>query len=457
MTRIDEREAALRDLVTRVVELAEPEDALEAYAGHGAGTSISVFDGEVEKLTSSESRGVGVRIIRDGRLGFAATSDVSEEGLRYAVREARSNAEFGTADPGNRLPEAQRAAGLAGLVDPALADVPAARKVAMALELERLARVVDPRVTGVQSANYGDGASSMAIASTAGVLASYSRTDAWATVSALARDGDETQTAFGLTDGRGVADLDLEAAAREAGERSARLLGARKPATATVPVVFDPLVAAQFLGTLADAFSAESVQKGRSLLADRLGERIAADGIAMVDDGRLPHGPGSAPFDDEGVPTGRTELVTGGLLRAYLHNTETAARAADGARSTGNAARAGHASTPGVAPTNLYLEGPAAPVPALLREAGTGLYVQDVSGVHSGVNTVSGEFSVGATGLWIRGGELAEPVRELTVSSTLLDMLRTIVRLGDDRRFFPFGGSLAGCSLLLSEMTVAGS
>ena len=350
----------LLDLARRVVDRATGGEQVEAYATHAIGTSVTVFDGEVETLTSSETRGVGVRVIVDGRLGFASTSDVSEDGLTYALEEARSNAAYGTPDIGNVLPLPRDTSDLSpmpSLVSKGFDDVPVARKVAMAVELERLTRAADSRVSGVAAAVYGDSLSRGAVASTAGINAAYSRTDAYAYVSALARAGDETQTGLGLSMGRGAGDLDLEAAGREGALRATRLLGATKPATASVPVVFDPIVTATFLGVLADAFSAESVQKGRSLLAGKIGELVAGTGLSIIDDGRLPEGPGSAPFDDEGVPTGRTVLVHNGELMGWLHNTETAARAGDASRSTGNAARAGHSSTPGVASSNLYLSG----------------------------------------------------------------------------------------------------
>jgi PmbA protein len=444
-------------LAQRPLRDARPGESVEAFATHGTGTSVRAFAGEVETLTVSETRGVGVRVVVDGRLGFASTSDVSDDGLRFAVEAARGNAAYGTADVGNVLPDPLPWQPLGALAGPGFADVSAERKVATALELERLTLAADSRVSGVSSASYGDGVSRVAIASTTGVAAYYERTDAYATVVALARDGDETQTGFGLTDGRALGDLDLEAAAREGALRATRLLGARKPPTATLPVVFDPLVTAQFLGVVAAGFSAEAVQKNMSLFAGRLGEQVAADDVSIVDDGRLPDGPAAAPVDDEGVPTGRTVLVDNGRLVAYLHDVETAARAGAGTRSTGNASRSGHTAPPGVAPTNLFLEGRTRPAPDVLAAARDGLYVQEVKGVHSGVNAVSGEFSVGATGLRIRDGELAEPVREVTVSSTILDMLAAVVTMGDDRRFFPLGGAMAGCTLLLGAMTVAGS
>jgi len=444
-------------LATGALEGARPGEAVETFASHSIETSVDVFEGEVETLSSAETRGVGVRVIVDGRLGFASTADVSPEGLAFALGEARSNAAFASPDPGNQLPAPASAEPLSGIDVPGLDAVPAARKVELAMELERLTLAADRRVTGVASASYGDARSAVAVASTTGMSAAYAGSDVYAHVSSLARDGEETQTGFGLTQGRSVDELDLAAAAREGAERATRLLGGRRTATAQLPVVFDPLVTAQFLGALSAAFSAEAVQKGRSLLADSMGEQVAGVALSIVDDGRLLEGPAAAPIDDEGVPTGRTVLVQDGVLVGFLHNTKTAARQDNGARSTGNAARGGYRTAPGVSPSNLYFDGPTRSPAEVLAMAGTGLYVQDAKGVHSGVNPVSGEFSIGVTGLWIRGGELAEPVREITVSSNLLYMLRSVAALGADRRFFPFGGAMAGATMLVTGMTVAGS
>ena len=447
----------LLDLAAQVVGWAGDGEGVEAFAVHAVATEVTAFDGEVESLSSSETRGVGVRVVADGRMGFASTSDTSEDGLRYAFAEARSNAALGTPDPGNVLAGPAAFEPVPAIFVPGLESVAPADKVAAALQLERATRAAHRLIAAVDSATYGDSRSAVAVASTTGVAAEYARTDVYAYVSAIARSEDDTQTGLGLTQARSFDGLDLEAAAQEAAVRATRLLGARKPPTARVPVVFDPLVTASFLGVLASALTAEAVQKGRSLFADRVGDVVAQEAFSLIDDGRLVDGPAAAPFDDEGVPTRRTPVVENGVLRGFLHNTETAARAADGSVSTGNAARGGYNTSPGVAPSNLFLDGVTVPPTEILARAEGGLYVQEVSGLHSGTNPVSGEFSVGATGLWIREGGLAEAVREVTVSSTLVEMLRGIVALGSDRRFFPFGGSYGGATALVAEMTVAGA
>ncbi|MFM8998734.1 MAG: TldD/PmbA family protein [Actinomycetota bacterium] len=441
----------LADLCAVAVDAAGAGEDVEAYAEESRRVEANAYRGEVENLTFAESRGVGVRVITEGRLGYAYAADPTADEVRHAVAQARENAGLATADPHNVLPAPAAAEPLDGLFHADQAAMALDRKVALALDLERRATGSDPRVTKVETAGYGDSTSRMAIASTSGVRGAYERTDCWCVVVALAGDGDETQTGFSFRVGRRLADLDWEGVADEAIARSVRMLGAEKPTTARVPVVLDPFAGSSFLGVLAGALSAESVQKGRSLFAGLEGERVGSDVVTLVDDGRRLDGPGSAPFDDEGVPSGRTALIEAGVLRGFLHNAYTAHRGAT--RSTGNASRAGYRSSPGVGTTNFALEPGATSVAELLRRAEGGVLIQDVSGVHSGANPISGEFSVGATGLRIRGGALAEPVREMTIASTLPDMLRSIVAVGDDLRFF---SSVGVPTILVGEMTVAG-
>jgi len=306
-------------------------------------------------------------------------------------------------------------------------------------------------VAKVEQAEYGDAVSRVAIASTNGVDASYARTDCWAVVVALAEQDGETQTGWSFRVARELGELEWADVASEAVARGVRLLGATKPASARVPVVLDPFAGSSFLGVLAGALSAEAVQKGRSLFAGRVGEQVGSEAFTLVDDGRLLEGPAAAPFDDEGVPTGRTELIARGALLGFLHDTYTARRG--GTESTGNARRGGYRSALGVGTSNFYVEAGATGVEEILAKAEDGVLIQDVSGVHSGANPISGEFSVGATGLRISGGSLGEPLREMTIASTVPEMLKSVSAVGDDLRFFT---SVGVPTILIGEMTVAG-
>jgi PmbA protein len=443
----------LNAIVERLAADAAGGEGIEAYAELTTETSVTAFQGEVERLTSASSSGVGVRVVRDGRLGYAYTADLSDQGLRECLAEARANLEVSSEDPGNVLPEASEHEPLEGIFDPRQAATSPERKVALALDLEARTRAADPKVTQVESARYGDVVGQVAIASSGGVRGTFAVTHAWCAAIALATEDGQSQVGFGVDAARTLEDLDPGPVAAEAASRAVRMLGATKPPTRTIPVVFDRMVAPSLVGVLLAGLSAEEVQKGRSLFADKLGQRVGAAGLRLVDDGRLVDGPGAAPFDAEGVPTRRTVLVDDGVLQCFLHNTATAARG--DASSTGNARRASFKSTPGVSAHNLFLAPGELDQGGLLARAGEGLLVQEVSGVHSGANPITGDFSVGVSGLLFRGGELAEPVREATVAAQLLDILQGIEEVGSDLRFTT--GSIGGSSLLVGQMTVAGA
>lgn len=440
----------LTDLCDAAVEAAEGDEQVEAFAEERSTTSVEAHRGEVEGLTFAESRGVGVRLISDGRLGFAHAADPSVDEVRAAVARARENAAVATPDPFNGLPQAQPVEPLDGLFSDALATMATDDKVPIALDMERRATTSDPRVAKTESIRYGDAVGRAAIASTKGVRAEFRATGCWCVAVTLAEQDGDTQTGFSYRIARSVDALDAGAVVTEAVERAARMLGARKPETARLPIVLDPVAASSFLGVLSEGLSAEAVQKQRSLFGPLVGERVASETLSLVDDGRLLDGPAAAPFDGEGVPTTRTELLAAGVLNGFLHNTYTARRG--DARSTGNAAR-GYRSTPGVGTTNLFVEPGDRSFEELLAAADGGVLVQDVTGVHSGANPISGEFSVGATGLRIAGGTLGEPLREMTIASTIPEMLQSVVALGNELRWF---SSVGVPFILLGEMTVAG-
>lgn len=441
----------LAELCAAAVDAARGGEAVEAYAEESRRTEAEAHKGGIEGLTFAESKGVGVRVISGRRLGFAYVADPSVDEVRAAVARARENAALAGPDEHNLLPEAGSWEPLEGLFSEAQAAMPTDRKVALALDLERATTSVDPRVRKVDRCSFGDAVARVAIASTTGVSAEFRRTGCWAVAVALAEENGDTQTGFSFRVAHRADELDPDGVAREAATRAARILGASKPGTQRVPVLLDPFAASSFLGVLAGALSAEAVQKGRSLFAELVGQTVGSEAFTLVDDGRLVAGPAASPFDDEGVPTGRTELITRGVLNGFLHNTYTASRGET--VSTGNADRAGYRSTPGVGTTNFYIEPGEGAFEELLRRAEGGVLIQDVSGVHSGANPISGEFSVGATGLRISGGALGEPLREMTIASTVPEMLRAVEVVGSDLRFFT---SVGTPSILIGEMTVAG-
>jgi PmbA protein len=443
----------LLEVGDRVVAMAGPGEQVEAVAVRGFDTEIKVYEGEIESLSSAQSQGVGIRVIADGRQGFAYAGTLEEEVLGETLAEARDNAAFATPDEflGLATPDGVAKADL-DLWREELVEFPTDQKVALALELERAVRGADPRISGIESAEYVDSVSEAAIVTTAGIRAASRDTGCYVATYAMAQEEGETQTGFGFSVGRDPAELDVGRAAGDAANRATRLLGASKPPTERVTVVLDPWVTAQFLGILAFTLNGESVLKGRSLFADRLGEDVASPLLTLVDDPTDVRAFTATETDGEGLATRRNVLIDGGVLTRFVHNAYTARRM--GTVSTGSAVR-GFKSTPSVGCMATMLVPGEKSQTQLIAEVGEGLLVQDVAGLHSGVNPISGDFSTGADGLRIRGGELAEPVREFTIGSTLQRMLKDVVAVGDDLEWLPMPA--AGVSLVIRDVTVSGS
>jgi PmbA protein len=427
----------------------------EAYVSREGGRTVRVHGGEVESLEAATQTGVGVRAWRGHRVGYAYGTDLSDEGVRELAGRASEAAAAADEDEFAAPPQPAEVEALPGLSDPSIAEWDTARIAELALTVERTALESDPRLVGVEVAVYADADEQVAIASSAGVAGEYEASSAYAYLSALAEGEGARETGLGFGLARGPRSLDPEAIGDEGAQRALAMIGAGKPASRSCPVVLDETVAASFAGLIGGGLSAKAVQRGRSPFANRLEEEVASEAFALFDDGRDPEGPASAPFDAEGMPRRRTALIEGGKLRSYLFDTYTANR--EGTSSTGSASRQGYRSLPSVATSNLVVGPGSLSLEQLLTEAGEGVYVTDVAGLHSGVNPVTGVFSVGASGRIIRDGALAEPVREFTIAGELVAMLSAVSAAGAEPRWVPFGGSVSTPPLLVAEMAISGS
>jgi PmbA protein len=443
----------LQALADKVVAQAGAGEQVEAYVSRGGETEVRVYQGDVEHFVSAQSEGIGVRVVRDGRTGFAYAGTLDPSAVDEVLAEARDNVTFGTVDEWAGLAEPD---GVARTPQPlwndALAGYPTAAKIELAKELERRTLALDRRLRADDS-NYADAWSEVAVATTTGVREAGRENGCYVSVSTLADDGDETQTGFGFSVARDPDAFDLDRAAREGAERATRLLGATKPPTKRLTVVLDPFVTAQFLGIIGSTLNGESVVKGRSLFRDRLGEHIAADGVTLVDDPTNPAAYTATEVDGEGLAARRNVLIEAGTLRQFVHASYSARRA--GTVSTGNATRGGFAGTPGVGCLALQLQPGHRSQSELIADIDDGLLVQSVTGLHSGVNAVSGDFSTGASGMLISGGQLGAPVREMTIASTLQRMLLDIVEVGNDVDWLPMRA--AGVSLVIRDITMSGA
>ena len=441
-------------MAERVAGRAEPGEEVEAIVVRSRDTEIRVYEGGIEQLSSAESAGVGVRVIRDHRQGIAYAGTIDDVDLIDEVlAEARENAGFGT-------PDEHLAVASPDGVEPVeldlwrdeLAGVPTDAKVELAMELDRAVAAADGRITKVEHADYADSMAEAALASTAGIRAASRATTCFVSTYVLAGEGDDTQTGFGFSTGREPGELDIPAAAGDAAERATRLLGATKPDSGRFTVVFDPWVTAQFLGILSGTLSGEAVLKGRSLFADRLGDSVGPDRLTLVDDPTNPLAFGATRTDGEGLATRRNLLIDRGVVAGFLHNSYTGRRSGTG--STGSAVR-GFKSAPGVGARALALVPGDAAQAELVAAIDDGVLIQSVKGLHSGVNPVSGDFSTGADGLRIKGGALAEPLRGFTIASTIQKMLKDVVAVGGDVVWLPMRA--AGVSLVVDDVTISGA
>lgn len=440
-------------LADRVVAMARAGEQIEAVVVRGTETEIRVFDGDVESLSSAQSQGVGIRVIVDGRQGFAYAGSLDESAIAETLSDARDNVSFATFDEFAGLAQPDGVAvPVLDLHRDALARFATADKVAMAIELERAVMSADPRISGIESAEYADSISEAAIASSTGIRTTGSETSCYLATYAMASEHDDTQTGFGFSVGREPLELDPGRAAIDAAQRATRMLGAVQPPSGRLTVVLDPWVTAQFLGLLGYTLDGEAVLKGRSLFADRIGESVGSSLITLVDDPTDVRSYSATDADGEGLAARRNVLIEEGVLQKFVHNAYSARRA--GTVSTGNAVR-GFKSTPSVGCLSVSLVPGTSDPASLIAGITDGVLVQEVSGLHSGVNPVSGDFSTGAEGLRIRNGEVAEPVREFTIASTLQKMLLDVQAVGNDLHFLPMNAS--GVSLVVSDLTISGS
>ena len=449
-------------------ELAQDVVASAVHSGATAADSIvregSEFNAtvrcrELEQLKEAGSKAIGLRVFSGKRVASAYSSDFSNAGIERLISSALAAARVTSEDPNAGLPEPSEAGQLAEDLDLYRDDVAqrdAAALIDAARRAEQAAFALDPRIQNSEGSSFSASHGRKILATSEGFVGEYRRTSCSLSVTPIAVPvaGGEAGAAgmqqdYWYTASRSLAGLEPpEQVGRKAAERALRRLGARKVPTTRVPVVFDQRTAGNLLGSLFEAVTGDAIYRQASFLAGKLGQKIAAESVNVVDDGSMRGGFGSAPFDDEGVRTRRTVVIERGVLKSYLLNCYTARKL--GMKTTGNASR-GLTGNPAVGAHNFFLEPGSASADELVRSVKNGFYVTDFMG--HGVNIVTGDLSYGATGLWIENGELAYPVEEVTVAGNLLDMFQGIAAIGSD---LEFRGALASPTVLISEMTVAG-
>ena len=407
---------------------------------------------EVENLKQAGSRGVGIRVVVGQRSASSRTSDLSAAGIEAMVRSALDLAAITTEDPHAGLPEPEELGQISTdlrLYDDSIARMQTEWKIAQALRAEETALSADPRIQNSEGASFETHLCTRAFVNSRGFAGSYRTSTCGLSAIPVAKENGSMERDYWYTSAREASRLESpEEVGRRAAERALRRLGARKVATQKVPVIFEPRAARNLLGDLFDAVNGGAIYRHASFLAGKLGEKIGSDALTVIDDATLPGLFGTSPFDDEGVPSRRTVVIERGVLKSYLLNTYTARKL--GLKTTGSASR-GLAGNASVGPGNFYLEAGTRSEPELIGTVRQGLYITELIGASA--NTVTGDYSSGAAGLWIENGELAYPVSGITVAGNLAQMLLDLEQAASN---LEFRASIAAPSFLIREMTVSG-
>jgi len=451
----------LESLAADVVSLAMKAGATDAEAvvREGDEFSVNVRMGQVETLKESGSRGLGLRVFLCTRSASASTSDLTLDGIRQLVEGAMALAKVTEEDPFTGLPETAEFGSLPGDLHLYYEDVyslEGPERIEWARRAEAAALAADPRITNSDGGGFDAATGRKVLANSRGFVGAYRNSYAGVSVAPLAMDANGQMQRDGWwSSARRLADLDTpESIGQEAARRTLRRLGARRVSTQRVPIVFAPEVARSLIGSVFEAASGDAIWRSASFLAGRLGSQIAAENLTIIDDNTmlLPNGAGgfgTSPFDGEGLPARRTVVVEAGVLRTYLLNTYSARKL--GMQSTHTASR-GLAGTPGIGCGNLYLEPGTLTPDQIIGDVPAGLYVTSLMGF--GVNVVTGDYSRGATGLWIENGQLTHAVEEVTIAGNLAEMLKNVTAIGND---LVFRGAIASPTLRIDGMTIAGA
>ncbi len=428
----------------------------ECTISEGEEFSVSVRMQEVENLKEAGSRGAGIRVLTGEkgaqRAGSSYTSDLSPEGIQKMVKAALELAKITSVDPFGGLPEPNELGKLDGdlrLYDEAIAQMTTEWKIDQAMRAEKAAFDFDPRIQLSEGASFDSHTGRRIFANSRGFLGSYRTSSCSLSVVPVAKQESGMERDYWHTSARSAKRLETpESVGRTAAERAIRRLNARKVPTQKVPVIFEPRTAGSLLGDIFGAVNGSAIYRHASFLAGKLGEKIASESLTVVDDATIPGLFGTTPFDDEGVASRRTVVIERGVLKSYLLNTYSARKL--NLKTTGNASR-GITGNAGIGPGNFFIEAGKLPQSEIIASLPTGLYVTELIG--GGANTVTGDYSSGAAGLWIENGKLTFPVSEITIAGTMQQMLEGIEQIGAD---LEFRGSIASPTILIKEMTISG-
>jgi len=440
--------ALSKKLVEKALKLGA--DEAEVYISSARSEDIEVLEQRIESVDIKDETGLGLRIFSGKKLGFSYTTELSDYAIDQAAEKAIENSRYSEEDENNSLPHPAEQQKKLALSDKEIDDLTSKEKIKLALSIEKSAYSFDKRIKKTEKSSFQTVNGRTIITNSNGTSTDFSENICGGGIEIISEENGLMENGFHSKHVRKLKDFNAELVGRTAAQRAVELLGAKPISPQKLDLIMSPRVATQFLNAASSLFSSDFVQKGKSALADKLGKTVASSLITLIDDGTLPGGLATSPFDAEGTPTRETILINKGNLNTFLFNTYTANKGK--ANSTGNAARGGFAGIPVVGTTNLYIKPGDSSEDKLIGSIQKGFYLTRVMGMHT-VNPISAEFSVGAAGILIENGKKTTPVRGVTIAGNLIELLKSIIAVGNN---LEFTGSTGSPSLLIKEISISG-
>lgn len=428
---------------------------MEVYYSAGSSLTLKVFQKELDTYNLSESEGLSLRGVYKGKMGYSYTEKVDETSIDQLVRDVLENAVIIDSDDEEFIFEGSKEYIKVDSFNPALSNVSEEKKIEFVKSLEEEAFKLDKRIESVEVCVYGDGYGEIIMSNTKGLFLQDKSNIAYTYIVVVAKEGEDIKTGMAYRTGNDFNKFNARDIAKEAVDEALALLGAKSVKSGDYNVIIRNSAAADLLEAFTGIFSAEAVQKNLSLLKGKLNEKIASDKFTLIDDPYMEGGLASKSFDGEGVACKYKKVVDKGVLKTYFHNLKTAKK--DGVETTGNASKGSYKSSLGISPSNFYVEKGERGLNEMIADINKGILITELQGLHSGLNTVSGDFSLAALGFLIDNGKISRPVEQITVAGNYFEMLKNIEETGSDLKFGLPGDSYIGSpSLKIKKLSIAG-
>ena len=430
-------------------------DDMEVYYGGGNSLTLKVFEKELDGYSLSEAEGLSFRGLYKGKMGYSYTEKVDETSIEMLVNGAIENASIIDSDDEEFIFEGSKEYREVHIFNPDLENVQETDKIKFVKELEEECRKLDNRIASVETCVYGDGYGETIMSNTKGLYLHDKSNLAYTYIVVAAKEGDEVKTGFSYSTGNDFSKFNALEIAKEAVDEAISQLGASSVKSGDYTIILRNNASADLLEAFTGVFSADNVQKDLSLLKGKIGEKIASEKYSLIDDPFMDGGLSSKSFDGEGVACKYKKIIENGVLKTYLHNLKTAKK--DGVETTGNASKGSYKSPVDISPSNFYIEKGSKTLDEMILSVDRGILISELQGLHSGLNTVSGDFSLAALGYEIEGGKIKRPVEQITVAGNYFDLLKDIEEVASDLKFGLPGESYIGSpSIKIRKLSVAG-